>query len=258
MLVPHLRRMSHLEELTLCLVIERQQRFIDGNNLKNDIINNMPQLKEFIFNIRSIISLNNVIELPSKEDIQNTLTSLVDRQVISCVDYFSNEKVGQCHFYTYPYILRTYENITNNFPGGLFKYVERITIFDERSFDHSFFIRIAQSFPSLQELSVTNLKAQTQKLNEYGEHFPIIEYSHLAILRLIDVHDDYVDQFLFDNKTYFSNPISLIIDYNQLQRCTHNFTRDSTRVNCTKVKRLRIENRLNLPEHFNDYFPNVK
>ncbi len=56
-IVPHLHRMSKLERLALTILIEYQERFIDDNNLKNDIVSHMPSLKEFIFNIRQIIEL---------------------------------------------------------------------------------------------------------------------------------------------------------------------------------------------------------
>ena len=99
-------------------------------------------LEEFTFNIRSTIELNNQIDLPSNEDLQRTLTSLTDHRVISCVDYFSHEKMGQCHFYTYPYTMTCYENINNRFPDGVFKYVRCVTLFDE----HTFFIELLKHF----------------------------------------------------------------------------------------------------------------
>jgi len=250
--------MSNLEKLALTLVIEHEERFIDGNNLKNDIVNHMPRLKEFIFNIRTIIKLNNQLHLPSNEDIKRTLTSFTDHQVICCVDYFPNKKSGQCHFYTYPYTMVRYNNITNNFPGGLFECVQCVRLFDERPFEHTFFLRIAQAFPFLEELTVNNLEPQNQKLNDDSQHFPIIKYPHLTVLRLINVHDDYAEQFLLNTKTCLSNFIHLILDYDQLHSITHNFTRDATRVNCGKIKSLYIGNQSNLPEHFDVYFPHVK
>ncbi|CAF1626231.1 unnamed protein product, partial [Rotaria sordida] len=103
-LVPHLHRMSNLETLAF----------------------HMPKLNEFIFNIRSIIPLNNQTHLLSNEDIHRTLTNLTDHQVISCVDYF---------------------------PSELFKCVQSVTLFDERPFEHTFFMQIAQAFPFLKELT---------------------------------------------------------------------------------------------------------
>jgi hypothetical protein len=63
------------------------------------------------------------------------ITKLICNQVISCVNYFSEVVGGQYHIYSYPYTLKEYNNITNNFPGGLF---------DERPFEHEFFLHIDQ------------------------------------------------------------------------------------------------------------------
>ena len=115
-LVSHLRRMSNLERLSLTISIDHEKRFLDGNNLKNDIVSHMPRLKEFLFNVRQkTIELENQFDFPSTEDIKCTLTSLSDVKVICCVGYFSKDNIGHCHFYTYPYTLIHYNNITNNF-----------------------------------------------------------------------------------------------------------------------------------------------
>jgi hypothetical protein len=56
-------------------------------------------------------------------------------KLFSCVDYFQESRYVQCHIYLYPYKIMHYENITNNFPGGLFKYVRMVSLFDELPFD---------------------------------------------------------------------------------------------------------------------------
>ena len=260
-LVPHLRRMSSLETLTLYLLIE-ERRFIDGLDLTENFVSRMPLLNQFVFNIRSIVSCDNQVHLPSNEDIQRSFTRHTDYQVISYVDYFPRRKTGQCCVYTYPYTRLSYDGITNSFPGGVFKYVQTAELFDERPFEHKFFVRIAQAFPSLKRLMVSNWEPQNHKenqdLNENNRHFPIIEYPHLILLCLFDIHDDYAEQFLLDTKTCFSNFIHLVIRYYTIQRVTHNFTRDATRVNCGKVKNLDMYRQVDLPEHFNVYFPHAK
>jgi hypothetical protein len=149
--------MSNFEKLTLNISIEGEEKFLDGNNLKTNIINHMPRLRQFLFNIRSIVVLDNLMHLPSNEDIQRTLTNCSDDyQVISYVDYFPSKRKGQCHIYTYPNRMIFYADITNNFPGGLFKYVQDVTLFDEHPFDHTFFLRIAQAFPFLRDFTVKN------------------------------------------------------------------------------------------------------
>ncbi len=51
--VPLLHRILDVEELALYLVLNTTQVFIDGNNLKKNIIDPLPNLKRLVFNIRS-------------------------------------------------------------------------------------------------------------------------------------------------------------------------------------------------------------
>ncbi|CAF1383289.1 unnamed protein product [Rotaria magnacalcarata] len=200
--VPHLQRMINLEKLTLYFVAAYDNLFIDGNNLQKNIISHMPRLKQFIFNIRSMINYDNLNYFPSNEDIHHTLMNFKDNQVTSCVDYFPKLEYGQCRIYSCPYTLTYYENLTNNFPGGLFNTVQQIELFDERPFEHEFFIKISQSFPFLKELTIIN--SEQQKFNNENRKYSIVNYYHLTKLYLLDVHDDYAEQFLLDTKAYLS------------------------------------------------------
>ncbi|CAF1548447.1 unnamed protein product, partial [Rotaria sordida] len=171
--------MSNLQSLSLHFAANRLNTFIDGNNLKKNLINYLTELNQFVFNIRSITNLSEQIHFPSNNDIQRTLTNLTESEIISCVDYFTKENKAQCHIYSYPYTLTYYNDITNNFSGGLFKCVREISLFDERPFEHEFFIRIAHAFPFLKILSLTNREAQKQKLL-HNDKYSIIEYPHLT------------------------------------------------------------------------------
>ncbi|CAF1603101.1 unnamed protein product [Rotaria sp. Silwood1] len=70
---------------------------------------------------------------------------------------------GHCRIYSYSYKWKYYDDITNNFPGGIFKYVRKVSLFDERPSEHELFLRIAQSFPFMEELTVRNQKRQINK-----------------------------------------------------------------------------------------------
>ena len=239
-IVPHLQRMSNLEKLALYLAVNCPETFIDGDNLRKNILDYMSSLNELVFDICSSILLGGQTHLPTKEDIQRTLANSGDLQIISCVDYFPKDRSGNCHIYTCPYTLTHYDNITNNFPDEVFRCVRVVSLFDERSFEHTFFVRLARAFPFLEELSIHNLEAQMEKSTNDKRNLPIIEYPHLNELFFIRIHDDYAEQFLFDTKTSLPNGVRLIIDEDILQRVTHNFTRDLTRVNCAKVKKFDI------------------
>ncbi|CAF1147038.1 unnamed protein product [Rotaria sordida] len=111
----------------------------------------------------------------------------------------------------------------------------------------------------MERLSVINRKSQNRKQayesNNDNQNLSLIEYLFLCELKLVHVHDDYIEQLLFDTKTYLPNNVRLCIDYKSLQRVTHNFTRDATRINCTKINdlRLRAESKcsnLSLQEYF--------
>ncbi|CAF3831388.1 unnamed protein product [Rotaria magnacalcarata] len=71
LILPLLYRMSNLEKLGLYLTLY-VETFIDGNNLKKNILNHISQLNQFTFDIHSLMLINNTMNLPSKEDIQRT------------------------------------------------------------------------------------------------------------------------------------------------------------------------------------------
>ncbi|CAF2819760.1 unnamed protein product [Rotaria sp. Silwood2] len=203
LILPLLHRMSNLEQLDLYVAIFIDTTFIDGNHLKKNIINRMSRLNQFKFYIRSFMHIRNQVNFPSTEDIQRTFIDFPNNNnnIISYVDYFSEAKQSQCHIYSYPSFMPYYENITNNFPGGLFKYVRVVSLFDEHPFEHEFFLRIQESFPFMEQLSVANYKSQNYKQsyesNNDNRNLSLIEYSFLGELVILNVHDDYIEQFLF-------------------------------------------------------------
>ncbi|CAF0795699.1 unnamed protein product [Rotaria sordida] len=258
-IVPLLQRMSNLEKLDLYLIVCDKQTFVDGNELKKNIINHMSQLNKFSFNIRTIIHLHNQINLPSNQDIQHTFKDFQYNQIVSCVDYFPMAEKGQCLIYSYPYRLKHYDKITNNFSNGFFEHVNEITLFDEHPFEHEFFLRIAQSFPFIKSLTLFNNKPQTKKLysrsKKNSQDLPIIKYPHLVKLNLIEAHNDYIEQFLIDWKISLTNIIRFSVCYRPLREVTRNFTRNTTRINCTKLIPSCLHGDNCLPQHVKDYFP---
>ncbi|CAF3465394.1 unnamed protein product [Rotaria sp. Silwood1] len=257
-IIPLLHRMSNLEQLSLYLSVNRNNGFVDGVDLQQNIINYLPRLNQFRFKIRSTILLNDQTDLLSNEDIQHTFKDFSNSQIISCANYFLESNKGQCHIYSCPFTIRSYENIANNFPGGLFTCVCNVSLFDERPFEHEFFLRIAQSFPFIKKLSINNRKAQknkqNRKLKNNNQDLLIIEYPYLKWLGFDEAHDDYVEQFLLDTKTCLPSNVDLLIDYKPLKRVTHNFRRKTTQNNCAKVRYRCWEKISRFPKHFKDYF----
>lgn len=254
LIVPLLYRMSNLEELSLDLTILDRKTFIDGNNL-NNIINDMTRLKIFTFNIHSNVYIKSQINLPSNEYIQNSFKEFQYKQLICYVDYFFETFNGQCRIYSYPYISNTYKNITNNFPGGLFQNVREISLFDEHPFEHQFFIQIAQSFPLIKKLSLSNKKPQKCKsIDDNNQQLIVAKYPYLKDIELIQVHEDYIEQFLFNTKTYLPYNVKFFTDHQLLEKVTDNFRRDETRINCSKINYLYNDTICSIPIHFNKYF----
>ncbi|CAF3102758.1 unnamed protein product, partial [Rotaria sp. Silwood2] len=143
-------------------------------------------------------------------------------------------------------------------PGGLYEYVRQVSLFDEKPFEHEFFLRIQKSFPLLEILCVKNKKPQSRKQsNDNQQYLSLIQFSSLSELRLDDVHDDYIEEFLFHTKTYLAKNVNLFIEYESLERITHDFTRECTRINCAKVVKLYLcgNGKLKCGNFLRKYFP---
>ena len=254
--------MLNLEKLNLNLYLSTTKTFIDGTNLKKNILDHLSRLKKFTFTIKSSLSFSNQIDFPSNEDIQNTFIDFANNPIISSVNYFPEKRFSQCLIYTYPYQLKYYNHITNRFSGGLFEYVREIRVFDEHPFEHEFFLRIQKSFPFLKKLTVHNFKAQQHKnfRNESkndDQELPIIEYPYLTNLSLNIAHDDYLELFLDETKVCLSNNLHLNLNYEAMKRITHSFTRETTRANCAKLKSVCLGTTW-ISKYVRNYFPHTE
>jgi hypothetical protein len=247
--------MSNLERLGLYVTIGRNTTVIDENYLKKNILSSLIKLNEFQFFITSHMSSGMQLNLSSTKDIQQTFIDFKTNSIISYVDYFPERNECKYHIYSYPSKMTYYNDITNNFPGGLYEYVREVSLFDEKPFEHEFFLRIQKSFPLMERLWVNNKKPQNCK--ESNENLALIQYSSLREIRIGNVHDDYIEEFLFDTKTHLSKNVNLYIKYEFLERVTHNFTRESTRINCTKVHQLYLHGESKRSNTLEEYFLNA-
>ena len=227
--------MINLEELSLYLIIDRDgafSSFLNGNNLKKDIINHLPKLNQFLFSIHQNLCLRYCNHLPLNNDIEHTLKGLEDYRIVSYVDHFPREKTAQCHMYTSPCQMKYYHRLTNSFLGGSFPFVNDVLLFDERPFTYEVFRLIAQTFPFLQRLIIQNYSKQKRKRSKRTKFITSIHFPRMTHLDLSEAHMDYVEQFLDHTKTSLFNAITLYVNYRCLQRVTQSFTRDTTRINC--------------------------
>ncbi|CAF4647693.1 unnamed protein product, partial [Rotaria sp. Silwood2] len=118
------------------------------------------------------------------------------------------------------------------------KYVTEVGLYDERPFEHEFFLRIAQSFSSMEKLTVVNRKSQIDKrciksIND-NQDLSIIKYPHLTKVFLEEAHDDCIEQSLVDTKMCLPNNVFLSAVDRSLERVARNFERGVTRNNCEK------------------------
>ena len=251
--------MIHLEELTLYLCVENQSTFIDGTHIHNDILINMIRLYKFTF----YISTENVTTKgalhPSTNDIQQTFTTKGYEQVACTIDDIGDFHII-CKVFSLPFTFDHFERITNHFPTIIFNYVTYLVLYDRVPFEHEFFIRVAQAFQLLKRLSVHNIRSPFQRPSEshpVDKYSPVVEYRHLISLRFGLVVCYYVDQFLNETKTNLPRLTELHVRYRQLKNVTENFTRNQTRRNCAKVKRLTVGKSIVLSEDAYRYFPSL-
>jgi hypothetical protein len=85
----------------------------------------------------------------------------------------------------------------------------------------------------------------------------IIKFDHLTNITLYGAHDDYIELFLDHTKISLSNNVHLNVEFEPLKRVTYHFTRNTTRINCQKLKSLFL-NGYGLPKYARNYFPHTK
>ncbi|CAF2139160.1 unnamed protein product [Rotaria magnacalcarata] len=114
----------------------------------------------------------------------------------------------------------------------------------------------------MEQLTIYNRKPQTNKFYEQSkydnQHLSPIQYSYLSVLELFSAHDDYVEQFLLDIKTSLIRTVNLQVLVSTLDRVTHSFTRDATRINCRKLFSMYVPPDISISTQLKDYFPHTK
>ncbi|CAF1116686.1 unnamed protein product [Adineta steineri] len=245
--IPLLHRMPNLEQLLLCLTIRNHNGLIDGTHLQNEILIYMPLLNNFACDIRTRNLNNGSLPTLSNDDIQQTLSNIRYGPMMGSIRYFSTNSY-LCHIFTLPFAFDRLQCLTNNFPNAIFDRVCYLSIQDELPFEHEFFIRLSHAFPSLKHLIVMNRTAQQNNNQSYS----LIEFKNLNYLSVAAADISYLEQFLLDTRTYLPSLAELHVEYTNLKTVTEDFTKDATRFNCTKIKKLYTG--VNLM-HLNDYFP---
>jgi hypothetical protein len=217
----------------------------------------MPRLHTFTFYFASENFITDPPIRISNSDIERTFTNIKHRQVASMIDYFFSRKVIY-RVFSLPFKFYRLNYIGNNIPNIVFNSVTHLKLRDTAPFKHEFFIRLVRAFPFLKSLSIYNLRPPNWRFYEYRYHIDwcsIVEYPHLVSLDINDVNIYYVEHFLSETKTLLPRLTELKIGYDDLEMVTEYFTRDATRRNCAKVKRLIVKHSIVYPKDVYYYFP---
>ncbi|CAF2348542.1 unnamed protein product [Rotaria sp. Silwood2] len=256
-ILPLLQRMSNIEVLNLNLIIGSPARFIDGKNIYDEILIHMPRLHTFNFCFLIFSQLNHSAQYLYKDDILQTFTNIIVKQVECMIKYRRYNGLKYLLF-SLPFMFDNLQCIGNGFSNIIFNHVIRLVVDDDIPFEHEFFMRVACCFPLLKVLTISNSMPQSPILNSYDNqlHSTTIEYPYLTSLCFSLAHCDYVEQFLNDKKTHLPRLTVLSVNYYHLRNVTKNFTNDRTRLNCMKVKELHIgRKKIVYSKDFHTYFP---
>ncbi len=262
--MPFLQRMSNLEELNLFFAVSKRDTFrvVDGNDLKNNILIHLFQLKTLHFSIYTYLyqfnnNIRNENDYPSNDDIQQSFIDNQFGQVGSYVHHNSSNDIFKCHVFSLPFQFKAFMRLSCSFTGGIFTYVRTLAINDCVSWDYHFFNKVNQSFPFIETLLISNYSPQENKsqLNNNFEQFPIVTFSRLLDLHVSLLHIDYIQHLLFNRYTHLPRLCQLQIEYEQLITLTNNFTANPTQFNCLQVQKLIINECFARPQNFSLFFP---
>ncbi|CAM4841158.1 unnamed protein product [Rotaria magnacalcarata] len=258
--LPLLRRMSYLEELTLYIHILDGPTFISGTHIDDEILRHMSRLHMFTFHMVCEKSIGNPTIRISKSDIERTFTNIKHRSVACMIDYFDCINMIS-RVFSLPFKFDRLEHIGNNIPDIQFNFVSYLTLWDPKPYKHKFFVRLTRAFPILRYLSIWNIEPPFFRRHESdlydADWCSIVEFPHLISLEIDRVSTYYVEHFLNETTTHLPRLTKLKVDYKQLKLVTKNFTRDETRRNCAQVKQLIARYPMINTKDFCSYFPSL-
>ncbi|CAF3795245.1 unnamed protein product [Rotaria magnacalcarata] len=185
LVVSLLRRMTHLEKLTLYLRINVRfslhhgtsnlfgdtHSYVDQTHFHNNVFVHMPQLHSCKFSIST--------EDVHTNDIQRTFTHSIYGQTACIIDHYCSFEAIY-HVYSLPFQFTRLENIRNQFPNIMLHSVTHLSAYDMVPMKHEFFMRISRAFPTLKCFTLVNETVQTWNQNEQESDgnslYSVIEY----------------------------------------------------------------------------------
>ncbi|CAF3934677.1 unnamed protein product, partial [Rotaria sp. Silwood1] len=216
--LPLLRRMSYLEELTLYIHILDGPKFISGTRIDNEILRHMSRLHMFTFYMACEKDIGNPTIRISKSDIERTFTNIEHRSVACMIDYFDSINMIS-RVFSLPFKFDRLEHIGNNIPNIQFNFVSYLTLWDLKPYKHKFFVQLARAFPILKYLLIWNMEPPFFRRHEshlYDTDWcSIVEFPHLISLEIDYVSTYYVEHFLNETKTHLPRLTELKVNYQQ-------------------------------------------
>ena len=237
---------------------------IDEVYVRTILLPRLPRLNALAFFFHSYLFLpkiHSIVAIPEKEEWPSKRSPNV--RAISYVDYFPEEAQVQQHFYSSSFLSQHFSGVSNRFPAGRFNHIRKVSLYDEKPFEHHFFVRLERSFPLMEQLIVVNRKAQHDRapldqLARDDQKTCPIQYSSLRFLDLVKCHDHYLEQFLLHSKANFHSQFTLRTTYPSLERVTDTWTSNEMRINAEKVTKLRFYNHYEHSHSLEEYFPHAK
>lgn len=262
-ILPLIRQMEYLEELSLSIIVDHRSTFIDGNHLKNEMLKYLSHLQILTFNIRTYCSemSSEKMYMQLNNDISRTFLHWPYGEVCSYMIHYP-KNVVRSHIFSAQCNMNDIYSICYGFQGGLYRNVRILYLSDRYyPFNHEFFLLIARSFPFVTDLTVLNnnrIPTHIQQTNDQTSS--IVQFNHLTTLSICFQRPIYLEEFLVDTKTYLPKLVHLTVSYDSLVLVTNNFTRDDTRQNCSKVQTLEftISTTTTHSKEFYSYFPCLK
>jgi hypothetical protein len=216
----------------------------------------MSRLYSFKFYLSAVNNSDDLGHYLSNNDIKRNYMKIGCEEVSNIVCLAGN--TSTYHIFTLPFEFIELMSIGNIFPNIIFNYVIELWVHDVVPFEHEFFLRIAQAFPLLKILSVSDfspLSYNVKKSSDNIQSYQIVEYPHLTLLDVTRAGVNYIEQFLNETKTHLPSLAQLNVFYEKLRIITENFTREATRRNCARVTRLNTGRQIVGSKEYHIYFP---
>ena len=256
-IVSLLRRMIHLQKLTLYLRIDCQRAFVDPKSLINTFSMCSSRLQSFSFYLSTWHKKN---DLSHYSFNYRTEPIFINGRCQEVLHMISPWVMGEVYnMFTLPFEFKKLYSISRTFPKILFRHVVELWLCNVVLLDHEFLLNIAQAFPLLKQLFVDDRFSSmgVMRMSDKSSSDKVAEYPHLTYLDIFRTTSATVDQFLNEKMTRMPRLEGLSVNYEDLSFVTHDFTREETRRNCSNVTRLVTYRIMVGSKDYYNYFPSL-